>query len=113
MKPNMKQTLITDPIEGINAGRRWAYVIPANAHRDQNGIVPSLVVEDVPGHFPMLGNGPHSAPWYWGKTDAEAKAIADATNARRGISRDDANAIEASAIGASMRNWNPARRGDR
>jgi len=108
MNPNEK--LITDPTEAINAGRRWAYVIPDNAYRDEKGIVPSLVVEGVPGHFPMLGNGAHSSPWYWGTTEAEARKVADATNARRGISPEDAKAIEASAIGASMRNWNPPRR---
>lgn len=110
MKPNPNDKVFTDPTEAIHAGRRWAYVIPDNAYRDENGIVPSLVVEGVAGHFPMLGNGAHASPWYWGKTAAEARAVADATNARRGVSPEDAKAIEASAIGASMREWNPARR---
>lgn len=110
MTPNPNDQLFTDPIEAISAGRRWAYVIPDNAYRDERGIVPSLVVDGVPGHFPMLGQGAASSPWYWGKTEADARKVADATNARRGVSPEDAKAIEASAIGASMRHWNPARR---
>lgn len=102
-----------DPIAAMDAGARWCYAIPANAYTDGQGIVPSLIVEGVPGHFPMLGNGPASSPWYWGKTRAEADATCERANAKRGISPDVAREIETASIAATMRTQNTAVRGRR
>lgn len=92
-----------DPIEAMNAGRRWCYAIPLNAYKDANGIVPSLVVEGVAGHFPMRGKDDRSAPWYWGKTRDEAERICERVNAQRGISPAEAQRILDTSIFATAR----------
>tara|TARA_R100000808_G_C2124381_1_gene134893 strand:+ start:824 stop:1063 length:240 start_codon:yes stop_codon:yes gene_type:complete len=62
------------------------------------GYVPSLVTENEPGHQMMMGNGECAAPWIWGQTHEEAQAIADAYNAKNGISKSDADAIVTSSM---------------
>lgn len=64
----------------LEAGARFCYVTNDSSMRDGDGIIPSAVFEDTPGHYPMLGNGPFSSPWHWGKTVAEAKVVCDAAN---------------------------------
>jgi hypothetical protein len=67
---------------------------------DDAGYIPSAVTEDEPGHAPLTGRGAHSAPWHWGKTYEEAKAICAEENARLGLSEDDVTAIVASSMAA-------------
>ena len=80
---------------------RWCYVI-VEQFREAEGYVPAIAVEGDPGLYPMLGNGECASPWYWGKTREEAQAIADATNARMGISVERATEITDSSIRASL-----------
>jgi hypothetical protein len=79
---------------------RTCFYIPAGQF-DENGYIPSLVIEGEPGHAPLTGNGPGSSPWYWGKTYEEAQATAEKANAEKGISPDDAIAIVCSSMAAA------------
>lgn len=101
----MTMTPITykDAAEALAAGARFCYIADHNCMQDENGIVPSAVFENTPGHYPMLGNGPHAAPWYWGTTVEAASAIARHANAERGLSEDDVKAITLSSVLASIR----------
>jgi hypothetical protein len=53
---------------------RRCFWIPAEPF-DENGWVPSIVIEGEPGHTPLAGNGQCARPWYWGKTYDEARAV--------------------------------------
>lgn len=76
------------------------YFIPAAPH-DKNGWVPSWVSRDQPGHTPFAGNGICAQPWYWGTSYEQAKGIADAENAKLGISPAMAAEIILSSVRAS------------
>lgn len=65
-----------------------------------HGIVPSVVYENEPGHWPLSGKGAGSAPWYWGDL-ATARKIAADYNAKLGLSEDDARDIVLSSMRAS------------
>ena len=80
--------------------RRWCYFIPA-AQYDDNGYIPSIVVEGVAGHFPLAGNGVGSSPWYWGKTLDEAEQTARAKNEELGVSLQAEGNIVMSSMRAS------------
>lgn len=76
------------------------YFIPA-APYDEHGWVPSWVTRDEPGHTPFAGNGDCAQPWYWGTSYEQAKAVADAENAKLGISQAMAAEIILSSVRAS------------
>ena len=84
--------------------RRCFYIDPTQKPPPE-GYVPSLVFEDDPGHCPMLGNGPHAVPWYWGKTLEEAEATCSQVNTKDGLS--DRDVVE--IICSSMRAQNTRR----
>jgi len=84
-------------MEDIIKGRRYCFTI-LESQKDENGYIPSLVIEGEKGHRPMTGNGLCAAPWYWGKTLKEAEAVADAKNEELGISKEEAFKI----VGRSM-----------
>ncbi len=65
------------------------------------GYIPSLVVKDEPGHFPLSGRGDGAAPWRWGKTLAEAEAVCVKANADRGVDKERAFEIIASSMRAA------------
>jgi hypothetical protein len=67
-----------------------------------HGYIPSMVTEGKPGHALMTGNGEHAAPWYWGHDLAQARAIAEASNAKMGLSPADVIEIVASSHRASQ-----------
>lgn len=68
----------------IRSDRRRCYTIPvAQDPRKHGGFVPSLVFENVSGHFPMMGRGDGAAPWVWGKTLVEAENTCDAYNLKQ------------------------------
>jgi hypothetical protein len=95
-------------------GKNWCYYIPeAQDPTLFGGYVPSLVIENEPGHSPMLGQGPCSSPWVWGKTLDHAQQVCAATNAKRGITEERALEIVMSSIGASMRTKTFMERGRR
>ena len=57
-----------------SAWPRRCFWIPAEPF-DENGWVPSIVIEGEPGHTPLAGNGQCARPWYWGRTYDEARAV--------------------------------------
>lgn len=80
--------------------KRFCYVADYRSF-DENGFIPCAVIEGEPGMSPMLGNGPHAQPWYWGKTEAECQAHCDKANAERGLSKEDVARIVLSSMKAS------------
>lgn len=67
--------------------RRWCYYIsPTQDSHETGGFVPSVVVEDFPGHYPAMGKGECAAPWVWGDTLKKAEATCRNENERKGIS---------------------------
>jgi hypothetical protein len=85
-KPVIDQDIYdTSAAEAIARGRPWAYWVPAEPWKDTGKWVPSVIVEGVPGHTPMAGNGECAQPWYWGDSYLEAKATCDQVNAELGV----------------------------
>jgi hypothetical protein len=79
---------------------RRCFWIPAEPY-DENGWVPSIVVEGKPGHTPLAGNGACARPWYWGTTYNEAKQVCERENKRTfGLSPAEALAIVFSSMNA-------------
>lgn len=66
--------------------------------RDEHGFIPSAVFEGQSGHSPLLGKGAFSAPWYWGKSWAEAQATCADANRRLGLTPEDVMVIELSSM---------------
>ncbi len=99
-------------------GNRMCYY---NAHEsDEHGVIVCMVVENMRGYRPMIGNDPLQAPWYYayfntykdedGKLDMTAmnKAIEDSVNKRNeeiGISRKDKMEIVSSSMFDIKGNW--------
>lgn len=81
----------------------FCYYIPLQSPKEHGGFVPSLVIEDEAGHYPMLGAGKGAAPWVWGQTMEEAEEACVEINAQMGIDRDKAARIVASSMAAGMR----------
>lgn len=82
---------------------RKCYWIDPTQVPDEGGYVPSLVVEGEAGHSPMRGDAStFQAPWYWGKTLAEANATAERTNLEDfGLDKDEVFEIIFSSMRAS------------
>ncbi len=54
--------------------RRWCYYInPTQDSHATGGFVPSVVIENFPGHYPAMGKGECAAPWVWGDTLKKAE----------------------------------------
>lgn len=81
--------------------QRRCFYVPRGAFEEGKGYVPSMVVENEPGHTPMRGDGPGSSPWYWGMTYEEACKAAEEANAKLGITPEDAIDIVSSSMAAS------------
>lgn len=79
---------------------RKCFWIPAEPH-DENGYVPSMVVEGQGGHAPLAGRDEFATPWYWGKTREAAQVIADRENAKLGLSERAVLDIVLSSVAAS------------
>lgn len=80
---------------------RTCFYIPPDAYVDGKGFIPSVVTENQPGHAPLAGNGAFAQPYYWGATYDEAKAHAEAENAKLGLTPDDVSDIVLSSMRAS------------
>jgi hypothetical protein len=83
--------------------RRFCYTIPADGYVEGHGWRPSVVFEDEPGHFPngtwpYNGKPGETCPWFWGHDYETAKKIAAETNARMGLSAEDAMLIVLSTL---------------
>lgn len=85
-------------LDAMARGARWCYYVPSDSNYDGNGFVPSLVVEGVAGHVPMMGRGEAAQPWYFGDTYEQAKRTCERVNRDRGISPLEADAIVASSM---------------
>lgn len=75
------------------------YINPTQDPGDE-GYIPSVVVENESGHFPLSGKGDGAAPWRWGKTLEEAEATCVRANAERGVDEERASVIIASSMRA-------------
>ncbi len=76
----------------------YCFYIDPSQDPGEEGYVPSVVVENEPGHFPLSGRGDGAAPWRWGKTLEEAEATCTRQNTERGITEDRACEIVASSM---------------
>jgi hypothetical protein len=93
---------MTAPQTAQTQQRQCFWIDPAQDPTEHGGWVPSLVVEDEPGHSPMLGHGKLAAPWIWGATLDAAKQVCASTNAARfGLDEQQANEIVLSSITAT------------
>ena len=82
------------------AGRRQClYVDETMQH--EGGYVPSMVTEGEPGHAPLEGNHPLASPWFFGQDIETAKRLVEETNAKLGITPDQAREIVLSSMAAS------------
>jgi hypothetical protein len=99
---------MTDLLETTTHGNRQAdpqpplprqcLVILEHQH-DEGGFIPSLVIENESGHWPMTGSGPLAEPWYFGDTIEEARATCASYNRRAyGLTDDDCIAIQCSSM---------------
>ena len=80
--------------------QRWCYYVPTGQHsKKHGGYVPSKVVENEEGHYPMTGGGHEWAEaWVWGKTHEEAMKVCNEVNARMNVSNDRMHEIVASTM---------------
>lgn len=84
--------------------RQCFYIDESQDPADHGGYVPSLVVENEPGHSPMTGNGVGAAPWVWGDTLQQAQSIAEERNLEMfKVTRQEAIDIVMSSMAASLR----------
>lgn len=101
---------VTVDVQSPATAPRRCYWIPAEPWKDTGKWVPSIIVEDEPGHSPLAGDPAKlQTPWYWGTTYAEAKATADRMNLEDfGITETDMAAILLSSLRAQRREENRA-----
>lgn len=78
--------------------RRYCYYVCSTGQEDPRGIIPSVVYEGEPGHYPLVGRGTAATPWFWGKTLDEARKVCREQNERLGLSPEDVNKIVASSM---------------
>lgn len=77
---------------------RFAYTIVAEQVDGEGNYIPCVAVENRRGYYPLTGRGPHATPWKWGKDYEKANQVADAMNARMGLSQKDAFKIVTSSM---------------
>ena len=78
--------------------RRWCYYVP-EGQCDEHGYTPSVIIENVPGHFPLRGDPKkHQAPWYWGLTLATARTACENANLGLKVSPKEALKILSSSL---------------
>ena len=92
----------------MGEGVRYCFYVPEDALVPGEGFRPSVVFEDVSGHFPngtwpYEGKPGQSRPWFWGFDLQQAKRICDEKNAELGITKEEATRIVASSMGARER----------
>jgi hypothetical protein len=79
-------------------GKRFAYTIVEESRDTDGGYIPCVAVENEQGYSPMSGNGPHAAPWNWGKDRKLANQICEKKNQELGLSIKDAFKIVCSSM---------------
>lgn len=76
------------------AGRQPRVVLYVDASMlEKKGYRPVFVKEGESGYYPQGGLDKFQEPWYFGHDLAEAKRRCDEYNARRGVTREEADAI--------------------
>lgn len=78
----------------------YCFYISPGQDPGTEGYIPSVVVLDEPGHFPLCGRDDGAAPWRWGKTLEEAEAVCAKANAERGMDEERVSEIVASSMRA-------------
>ena len=89
-------------VSKLMSQHRWCYMIlPTQNPAIHGGFIPSICIEDQPGHYPLMGRGEGAGPWVWGDTLEKAEAICDEKNKALGLSELDVTKIVASTFRAS------------
>lgn len=87
----------------LETGKYCFWMNECQNPKEHGGYVPSIVIEDDPGHYPMVGDPKKcQAPWVWGDLET-ARRIAKERNNSMGISDERAREICDSSIRASFR----------
>ena len=81
-------------------GKTFCYYIdPTQDTEVYGGYVPSIVIMNESGHYPMIGDPEkHQTPWVWGKDLTKAEQIATEHNRRLGHSEEQVFRIMASSM---------------
>ncbi len=79
-------------VDEVPTGTRFAIAAFPTEIGPNGGIVPSIVYENISGHFPLRGNGDHARPWEWGDYDTAVKLAAE-YNLKLGLTADEASNI--------------------
>lgn len=91
------------PMPQLIPGHFCYYVNAVQDVELHGGYVPSVVIENEAGHYPMEGDPTkHQAPWVWGKTLPVAEQLAREANARLGLTEDDVTRILMSSMRRTM-----------
>ena len=77
--------------DGKRAVYTWA------GEQDENGCIPSMVIEHESGHRPMSGDETQ-LPWYWGKTGEECQQICNEKNEEMGFTKKEVMEIIATTM---------------
>ncbi len=96
----------TDQQAGSNPDltKPWCYVIPLEQNITlHGGYVPSLVVEDDPNHYPMMGKTEDQLPWTWGKDLNVALETCRKVNRRMKVDATEMDRIISSSMSAALR----------
>lgn len=83
----------------VSGQKRSAFYVDETM-KTEHGYVPSLVTEGEPGHAPLVGNGDHASPWYWGQDIETARRVAAEANAQLGLTPQDVLEIVLSSMTA-------------
>lgn len=79
--------------------RQCLWISASQDPKIYGGYVPSLVVENEPGHSPLLGKGVGASPWTWGMDLKQAQEVCDKYNQDKlGLSKEECLQI----VGSSM-----------
>jgi hypothetical protein len=70
----------------VPPGTPFCVYISGSVVGPNGGYVPSVVYENIGGHFPLTGRGAHAAPWEWSKDYDAARRMADEYNRQIGVS---------------------------
>lgn len=88
-------------VSEVPAGTPYCFYITGTVTTPEGGLVPSIVYENISGHFPLTGKQGGS-PWVWGDDYASASKIAQEANARLGVDADRAMDIVSSSFRAAQ-----------
>jgi NAD-dependent oxidoreductase involved in siderophore biosynthesis len=87
-------------VDEVPAGTPFCFYVSGTLvpQDGQEGLIPSIVYENISGHFPLSGGKPDDGPWVWGPSYAEAKQQEREANERIGVSPERAMDIVSSSF---------------